>query len=99
MDFLFHSVIETGHHTKFFNVYKIDEDHFLAECHHFNRQRDCEGDVELVRENGEWKAADPRFLEVAKQIKQEIERMEPHGEESKEEGPRALPDDPTPSSL
>ena len=80
MNFLFHSVIETTAHTKYFNVYKIDEDHFLAECHHFNRERDCEGDVQIVRDHGEWKPADPKFEEVAKQIGEEIERMEPHGE-------------------
>ena len=83
MNFLFHSVIETTDHTKFFNVYKIDEDHFLAQCHHFNRERDCEGDVELVRENGEWKPNNPRFEKVAKQIEEEIERMKPQ-----DEGPR-----------
>ena len=99
MNFLFHSVIETTDHARFFNVYKIDEDHFLAECHHFNRERFCEGDVELVRENGEWKAADPKFQDVANQIKQEIERMEPHHEEPNEEGPRASSDDRTPSPL
>jgi hypothetical protein len=71
-------VIESTEHSKFFNVYRIDEHHFLAECHHFNRERDCEGDIEITRENGEYKPTNPRFQDMAKQIGEEIERMDPH---------------------
>ena len=75
MDFLFHSVYESDDHSKFFNIYKIDDSHFLAQCHHFNRERDCMGDFEIVNENGKWKSSDPKFEEVAKQTTEEIERM------------------------
>ena len=76
MDFLFHTVYNEAAHAKYFNIYRLDENHFLAECHHFNRQRDCEGDFEIVRESGEWKPKNnDRFSEVARQIGQEIERM------------------------
>ena len=76
MDFLFHSVFNEADHSKFFNIYKIEGNRFLAECHHFNRERDCQGDFELIKEGGEWKANDPHFNEEAKQIGEEIERME-----------------------
>ena len=74
MDFLFHSVFNDGHHSKYFNVYKIEQNRFLAECHHFNRARDCEGDFELVREGETWKATDYKFEEAATYIGGELER-------------------------
>jgi len=76
MDFLFHTVYNEADHAKYFNIYRLDENRFLAECHHFNRERDCEGDFEILRENGEWKSEDPSFGNVAMQIGEEIERME-----------------------
>jgi hypothetical protein len=74
MDFLFHSVFNDGNHSKYFNVYKIEQNRFLAECHHFNRARDCEGDFELVREGEEWKSNSDKFEQVATYIGEEIER-------------------------
>ena len=76
MDFLFHSVYNQEDHAQYFNIYRLEDNRFLAECHHFNRERDCTGDFEIVRENGKWKPNDPQFNEVAKQIGEEIERME-----------------------
>jgi hypothetical protein len=76
MDFLFHSVYNQAEHSKFFNIYKLESDRFLAECHHFNRERECDGDFEIVRENGQWKPVDPKFDDLARQIGEEIERME-----------------------
>jgi hypothetical protein len=76
MNFLFHSVYDDAKHSKFFNIYQLEDNRFLVECHHFNRQRDCEGDFEIVKENGEWKPNNPSFNEEAKQIGEEIERME-----------------------
>ena len=74
MDFLFHSVFDDGHHSKYFNVYKLEGKRFLAECHHFNRARDCEGDFELVKEGDTWKSNDQKFGDAASYIGQEIER-------------------------
>lgn len=74
MDFLFHSVFHDGQHSKYFNVYKIENDRFLAECHHFNRARDCEGDFELVREGETWKSTNEKFDDAATYIGEEIER-------------------------
>ena len=76
MDFLFHSVYNEEDHSKYFNVYKLEDNRFLAECHHFNRERDCLGDFEIVKEGGHWKPNDPKFNEVAQQIGEEIERMD-----------------------
>lgn len=76
MEFLFHSVIdEEGGHTRYYNVYRIDETHYLAECHHFNRQRACEGDFELQKEGEDWKPNAPDFETVAQRIGEEIDRM------------------------
>ena len=74
MDFLFHSVFNDGHHAKYFNVYKLEDNRFLAECHHFNSSRNCEGDFEIVREGQEWKAMNHRFNEEAHYIGEELER-------------------------
>jgi len=74
MDFLFHSVFDDGHHSKYFNVYKLDQNRFLAECHHFNRSRFCEGDFELVKEGEHWKSTDAKFDDAANYIGEEIER-------------------------
>jgi len=74
MDFLFHSVYNDGHHAKYFNVYKLEGNRFLAECHHFNRSRHCVGDFELVKEGETWKAIDNNFNEEAHYIGEELER-------------------------
>jgi len=76
MDFLFHSVYNKAEHAKYFNIYKLEGDRFLAECHHFNRERDCQGDFEISKETGEWKPNDPQFNEEARYIGEEIDRME-----------------------
>ena len=75
MEFLFHSVLEQEGHVKYFNIYKIDEVHYYAECHHFNRERVCEGDFELHKEGDDWKAAQPTFDDEAQKIGEEIDRM------------------------
>ena len=75
MDFLFHSVYNEADHSRYFNIYRLEENKFLAECHHFNRARDCEGDFEIIKEGGNWTPTDPQFREVARQIGEEIERM------------------------
>ena len=75
MDFIFHSVFDDGGKSKYFSVYKIDENHFRAECHHFNRARECNGDFELVRDGEKWKPTDEKFEDEAKFIGEEINRM------------------------
>jgi hypothetical protein len=75
MDFIFHSVFDEGGHRKYFSVYRIDEAHFRAECHHFNQRRECEGDFELEKNGSEWKPSNPRFENEAKFIGEEIDRM------------------------
>ena len=75
MDFIFHSVFDGGGRTKFFNVYKIDETHFRAECHHFNRSRLCDGDFNLLKEGDGWKPSDEKFHDEAMFIGEEIDRM------------------------
>jgi hypothetical protein len=75
MEFIFHSVFDHGGGRKYFNVYKIDDTHFHAECHHFNRARSCEGDFDLVKEGENWKASDELFEDEAKFIGEEINRM------------------------
>ena len=72
--FLFHSVLEAGGQTRYYNIYRIDDSHFFAECHHFNRERSCEGDFELHKENEGWKSASG-FDTEAQQIGEEIDRM------------------------
>ena len=74
MDFLFHSVFNDGHHSKYFNVYRLENNRFLAECHHFNQARNCEGDFELIREGEKWKAMNGKFDEEAVYIGEELER-------------------------
>jgi hypothetical protein len=76
MEFLFHSAIEQDGHTRFYNVYRIDETHFLAECHHFNRERLCDGDIQLEKRGDQWKPASPDHEETAQRLAEEIERME-----------------------
>jgi hypothetical protein len=76
MDFLFHSVYNEEEHSKYFNIYKIEGNRFLAQCHHFNRERDCTGDFEIVKDNGQWKPNDSKYNDLAQQIGEEIERME-----------------------
>ncbi len=75
MKFLFHSVIANDGHTKYYNIYRIDEDHYFAECHHFNREHTCEGDFELHKKGEDWVPAEPMFEDEAQQIGEEIERM------------------------
>ena len=74
-EFLFHSVVSAEGHTKYYNIYKLDEEHFYAECHHFNRERSCEGDFELHKEGVGWVAEDKTHEEEAQQIGGEIDRM------------------------
>jgi hypothetical protein len=76
MDFLFHTVYNQAEHAKYFNIYKLEDNHFLAECHHFTRERDCVGDFELIKEGNSWKPTEPQFDEFARQIEEEIDRME-----------------------
>lgn len=75
MDFIFHSVYDNGSHRKYFSIYRIDDSRYLAECHHFNQSRMCEGDFEIVKEGDEWKPSNDRYLEEAKFIGEEIDRM------------------------
>jgi hypothetical protein len=75
MDFVFHSVFDDGKHRKYFSVFKIDDTHFRAECHHFNRVRDCKGDFELVKDGDHWTTSMETFEEEAKFIGEEIDRM------------------------
>jgi hypothetical protein len=75
MQFLFHSVIEQEGQTRYYNIYQIDDERYLAECHHFNRERSCEGDFELHKKGVEWVAAAPSFDSQAQIIGEEIERM------------------------
>lgn len=75
MDFIFHSVFKDGERTKYFSVYRIDDTHFRAECHHFNRARLCDGDFELVKEGEEWKPITGNHEDEAKFIGEEIDRM------------------------
>ena len=76
MEFLFHSVFDDGHRTIYYNVYKIDEDHVLAECHHFNRSRNCDGDFQLVREGSEWKPENHKQDDTVSHIVREVEQWE-----------------------
>jgi hypothetical protein len=75
MDFVFHSVFDDRGRRKYFSVYRIDDTHFRAECHHFNRARECEGDFELVKEGNNWRASSKSFVEEARFIGEEIDRM------------------------
>jgi hypothetical protein len=75
MDFIFHSVFDDGGRTKFFSVYKIDDSHFRAECHHFNRVRLCDGDFDLMKQGEEWKSSNEKFPDEARFIGEEIDRM------------------------
>ncbi len=72
MEFLFHSVYHDGNHAKYYNVYKVENDRFYAECHHFNRARQCEGDFEIVKEGNDWKTSDEQFQREAEKIGDEI---------------------------
>lgn len=74
MEFAFHSVYHNGHHSKYYNIYRIDNDHYRAECHHFNRSRECENDFELIREGDHWKPSDAHFTQEAEHIGEEINR-------------------------
>ncbi len=77
MKFLFHSVVIEKGHSKYYNVYKIDESHFFAECHHFNRERYCEGDFEFEKDGYDWKPKGPEFDNAAQEIGEEIDRLHP----------------------
>jgi len=72
MEFLFHSVYHDGNRAKYYNVYKVDNNRFYAECHHFNRVRACEGDFEILKEGEGWKPSDDHFQKEAEQIGDEI---------------------------
>lgn len=75
MEFVFHSVVSADGHTKYYNIYRIDEEHYLAQCHHFNRERLCDGDFELHRQGDHWAPVNSSFEEEAQQIGEEIDRM------------------------
>lgn len=75
MEFLFHSVYHDGRHTKYFNVYKVEANRFLAEPHHFNRTHEDEGDFELRKENDKWKTENDTFILQALYIGEEIDRF------------------------
>lgn len=75
MKFLFHSVVESGGQTKYYNVYRIDEGHYFAECHHFNRQHNCEGDFELRKNGDDWVPVEANFEDEAQHIGEEVDRM------------------------
>ena len=75
MEFLFHSVIDSAGHTKYYNIYRIEEDHFFAECHHFNREQTCEGDFELYKRGEDWAPAEGPYEDEAQRIGEEIDRM------------------------
>jgi hypothetical protein len=78
MEFIFHSVYDDGHHSKFYNIYRIDENHYLAECHHFNAARNCDQDFQIIREGDHWKPSDEQFQNEAGHIAEEIDRsLEP----------------------
>ena len=75
MEFFFHSVISVDGNTKYYNIYKIDEGHYFAECHHFNREHICEGDFELRKDGQDWVPVESAFQDEARQIGEEIDRM------------------------
>ena len=76
MDFIFHSVFDDQQgHTKYFSVYRIDDTHFRAECHHFNRSRVCDGDFDLEKQGDNWKPSSENFEDEARFIGEEIDRM------------------------
>jgi len=77
MEFLFHSVYNDGHHhRKFYNIYRIDENHFLAQCHHFNSARNADQDFEIIREGDHWKPSNEQYVNEAGHIAEEIERAQ-----------------------
>ncbi|HRE51447.1 MAG TPA: hypothetical protein PK339_08505 [Flavitalea sp.] len=77
MEFLFHSVYYDGHHAKYFNVYKIADNRFLAEPHHFNFNSLQIGmaDFELRKEGGRWKTEGEKLGPIASYIGEEIDRL------------------------
>ena len=54
MEFLFHSVYDDGHHRKYFNVYRVEENRFLAELHHFNPANGPAAGFELQKKGDAW---------------------------------------------
>lgn len=73
MEFLFHSVYqEDDQHAKYFSIYKVDENRFFAECHHFNMARICEGDFEIARNGDSWEPSEIQFQKEADFIGSEI---------------------------
>jgi hypothetical protein len=75
MKFLFHSVVLIADQTKYYNVYKIEDNHYFAECHHFNRKQSCENDFELYKRGDDWEPGEPSFSKEADRIGEEIDRM------------------------
>lgn len=75
MKFLFHSVITEEGHSTYYNVYQVDDTHFRAECHHFNRERHCDGDFELEKQGEDWKPSAPGHETAALQLGEEIDRI------------------------
>lgn len=76
MDFLFHSVYHDGHHSKYYNIYRVTENKFFAECHHFNRGANCEANFELIKEGDTWRANNEGFEHEATYIGEEIDRVQ-----------------------
>lgn len=74
MDFLFHSVYHDGRHSRYYNVYKISADRYLAQCHHFNRDRDCTADFELIKAESGWELTTEEFKDEGAYIAEEIDR-------------------------
>ncbi|HYF30735.1 MAG TPA: hypothetical protein VD993_06425 [Chitinophagaceae bacterium] len=75
MKFLFHSVITEEGHATYYNIYRVDDSRYFAECHHFNRERNCDGDFELQKDGDEWKPSTPQHQDAAQQLGEEIERF------------------------
>ena len=74
MEFLFHSVYQDGRHARYYNIYRVENDRYFAECHHFNRERNCSADFELSKLEGKWSSNAGNFDKVASYIGEEIDR-------------------------
>lgn len=75
MEFLFHSVYHDGFHAKYFNVYKVDSNRFLAEPHHFNRFPEDDDHFVLIKEGNSWKTEKENISTQASYIGEEIDRF------------------------
>jgi len=75
MEFLFHSVYNDGHHAKYFNVYRVENNRFLAEPHHFNFAQNIGGDFELRKKGNTWVTEKGELASEASYIGEEIDRV------------------------